>query len=73
VGSHRGRELAAELEQLGKASRIEYARGKYLRLRDHLQLLEQAFAAAGLAPRPGAAASRRPAKRRSPSRKRRRT
>ena len=72
VGSHRGRELAAELEQLGKAGRIEDARGKYLRLRDHLQLLEQAFAAAGLAPQPSGAASRRPATRRSPSRKRRR-
>jgi HPt (histidine-containing phosphotransfer) domain-containing protein len=52
VGSARGRELAGELEQLGRDRRFGDAEGKYGRLRDHLRLLERAFAARGLAPRP---------------------
>jgi PAS domain S-box-containing protein len=51
VGSERGRELAAELEQIGRERRFADAEGKYGRLRDHLRLVEQAFAAKGLAPR----------------------
>jgi two-component system sensor histidine kinase/response regulator len=51
VGSERGRELAAELEQIGRERRFADAEGKYGRLRDHLRLVEQAFAAKGLVPR----------------------
>jgi two-component system sensor histidine kinase/response regulator len=70
VGSERGRELAAELEELGRSSRFDEAQGKYLRLRDHLRLLEQAFAAAGLSPRTGPRVPSRGAKRRPAARKR---
>ena len=51
VGSERGRELAAELEQIGRERRFADAEGKYGRLRDHLRLVEQAFVAKGLVPR----------------------
>jgi CheY-like chemotaxis protein len=51
VGSERGRELAAALEQLGNNKRLEEAAAKYVRLRDHMKVLERAFVAAGLAPR----------------------
>lgn len=51
LGSERGRELAAELEQIGRERRFADAEGKYGRLRDHLRLVEQAFAAKGLIPR----------------------
>jgi CheY-like chemotaxis protein/HPt (histidine-containing phosphotransfer) domain-containing protein len=50
IGSERGRELAAELEQLGGTRQFEEASGKYVRLRDHLQLLDHAFQTAGFLP-----------------------
>jgi HPt (histidine-containing phosphotransfer) domain-containing protein len=65
VGSERGRELAAALEQMGKSKRLEEAAAKYVRLRDHMKVLERAFGAAGLAPR----SSQKPAS----AKKRRRT
>ncbi|MGH9256269.1 MAG: response regulator [Vicinamibacterales bacterium] len=70
VGSERGRELAAELEQMGRARRFDDADPTYRGLRDHLRLLEQAFAAAGLAARSAPRAPSRAAARRSASRKR---
>ena len=51
VGSERGRELAADLEQIGRERRFADGAGKYGRLRDHLRLVEQAFVAKGLVPR----------------------
>jgi PAS domain S-box-containing protein len=54
VGSQRGRELAADLEAIGSTGRFDEADRRYARLREHLKRLEGAFAAAGLAPRPGA-------------------
>jgi PAS domain S-box-containing protein len=51
IGSERGRELAAELEQIGRERRFADGEGKYGRLRDHLRLIEQAFVAKGLVPR----------------------
>jgi CheY-like chemotaxis protein len=70
VGSERGRELAATLEQLARSAQFEEAAGKYNRLQDHLKLLEQAFASTGLLPKSRAAAPRPPAKRRSKLKKR---
>ncbi len=70
VGSPRGRELAAELEQMGRTNRFADAAVKYHGLRDHLKQLEQAFSATRLVPPPPSAARSRAAKRRSPSRKR---
>jgi two-component system sensor histidine kinase/response regulator len=52
VGSKPGRDLAGELEQLGRSERFEDARAVCDTLRETLDLLSDAFAAAGLAPRP---------------------
>ena len=49
VGSKPGRELAAELEQMGRGERFEDARSTFDTLRETLDLLNQAFAAAGFA------------------------
>jgi PAS domain S-box-containing protein len=65
VGSERGRELAAALEQLARSGQFEEADAKYHRLRDHLKLLEHAFASAGLLPKSRADTPRPPSKRRS--------
>jgi CheY-like chemotaxis protein len=51
VGSERGRELAAELEQIGRDGRLADATGTLWRLRDHLRLLEKVFAANRFVPR----------------------
>jgi PAS domain S-box-containing protein len=51
VGSERGRELAAELEQIGRDGRFADATGTLWRLRDHLRLLEKVFAANRFVPR----------------------
>ena len=56
VGSQPGRNLAAELEQMGRSERFDDAGPVCDRLRETLDLLSDAFADAGLAPRP-----RRPA------------
>jgi two-component system sensor histidine kinase/response regulator len=50
VGSRIGREIAAELEQMGRSGQFEQTAGAYRRLSDHLPLLDEAFAAAGLLP-----------------------
>ncbi len=76
VGSSRGRELAAELEALGRGRRFTAAAPTCVRLRDHMKLLERAFATAGLlsptaARRPSPTRTRRGTKRRAASRKRR--
>ena len=52
VGSKPGRDLAAELEQMGRAERFEDARSTCDTLRETLHLLNEAFAAAGLTARP---------------------
>jgi two-component system, sensor histidine kinase and response regulator len=70
VGSERGRELALELEQLGRSGQFEEADSKYNRLRDHLKVLDRAFASAGLLPKPTADAPRPHSTRRSKPRKR---
>jgi CheY-like chemotaxis protein/HPt (histidine-containing phosphotransfer) domain-containing protein len=57
VGSERGRELAGDLEQIGRERRFADAEGKYRRLRDHLHLVEEAFVAKGLVPRDRTSAS----------------
>jgi two-component system sensor histidine kinase/response regulator len=72
VASHRGRELAAALEEMGASRRFEDAADKYIRLQDHLKLLEQAFAVAGFVIRSRRGAPLRRAKRDSTSRERRR-
>jgi HPt (histidine-containing phosphotransfer) domain-containing protein len=56
VGAPAGRAAAAELEQMGHANQFDDAERAYGRLRDAITRLDDAFAAAGLAPRP-----RRPA------------
>ena len=74
VGSARGRELAGELEELGRHARFSEAATRSVRLRDHLKVLERAFASAGLVPRSARAKSplrRTPTKARTVSRKRR--
>jgi CheY-like chemotaxis protein len=76
VGSARGRELAAELEDLGRTRRFAAAGARCVRLRDHLKVLERAFAAAGLVSpatrrAPSRTTARRAPKRRTDSRKRR--
>jgi two-component system, sensor histidine kinase and response regulator len=48
LGSERGRQLASELEQFGGSGRFDRAQAKERRLRDHLTLLDKAFAMAGL-------------------------
>ncbi|MGH9384776.1 MAG: response regulator [Vicinamibacterales bacterium] len=48
VGSTIGREVAAELELMGRFRRFEQSSAAYQRLSDHLRQLEKAFAAAGL-------------------------
>jgi PAS domain S-box-containing protein len=52
VGSERGRELAATLEQIGRDGRFADATGTLARLKDHLRLLEDAFVARRFVPRP---------------------
>ncbi len=72
VGAFRGREAAAALEQMGRASQFDDLERAYDRLRDEIALLDDAFAAAGLVSRAGRpAASRRrrtPAPRKSKKR-----
>jgi HPt (histidine-containing phosphotransfer) domain-containing protein len=51
VGSKPGRDLAAQLEQMGRDERFEDARSTCETVRETLDLLNEAFAAAGLAPR----------------------
>ncbi|HSC27354.1 MAG TPA: response regulator [Vicinamibacterales bacterium] len=69
VGSLHGRDLAAELEQMGRSSRFADARGAIARLKSHVRLLDRAFATAGLIKRRGRPTeARRTA--RAPSRKR---
>jgi PAS domain S-box-containing protein len=51
VGSKPGRDLAAELEQMGRAERFEDAGSTCDQLRETLDVLEQAFTAAGFASR----------------------
>jgi PAS domain S-box-containing protein len=48
VGSERGRTLAAELEQMGRAGQLDDAAAAIERLREHLQRLDKAFTSAGL-------------------------
>jgi PAS domain S-box-containing protein len=60
VGSAVGREVAAELEQMGRSDQFQQAPAAYQRLSDHLGRLEKAFAAAGLLS--GARRNKRPAR-----------
>ena len=76
VGSSRGRELAGELETLGRERRFSEAAPAWVRLRDHLTVLDRAFEAAGFMPRtaaqaPARTSMRRDSTRRVPARKRR--
>jgi HPt (histidine-containing phosphotransfer) domain-containing protein len=48
VGSERGRTLAAELEQMGRAGQLDDAAAAIERLREHLKRLDKAFTSAGL-------------------------
>jgi CheY-like chemotaxis protein/HPt (histidine-containing phosphotransfer) domain-containing protein len=48
VGSALGRQVAAELEQMGRSGAFEQSLDAYRRLTDHVDQLEKAFAAAGL-------------------------
>ena len=59
IGSERGRELAAALEQIGRSRRFAEGSGGYLQLRGHLQLLLERFVDAGLLPREGEPVPRR--------------
>ncbi len=59
VGASRGREAAAELEQMGRAHQFDDLERAYDRLRDEIARLDDAFAAAGLVSRPAHPASRR--------------
>jgi two-component system sensor histidine kinase/response regulator len=70
VGSERGREIASELEQLAIAGAFDEAGAKFVRLQDHLKLLDQAFVAAGLVRPIGADAPRPSRKTRSSAAKR---
>jgi PAS domain S-box-containing protein len=63
LGSERGRELAAELEQIGRSRRFAEGSGTFVRLREHLQLLEDTLAGARLLPRERPAATTRDATR----------
>jgi HPt (histidine-containing phosphotransfer) domain-containing protein len=67
AGSRRGREIAAELERMGREADFADAEASCLELREHLRLLDQAFAAAGFGRRSSPAA--RSATSRSPRRK----
>ena len=51
VGSKPGRDLAADLEQMGRGDRFEDARSTLNMLHNTLRLLDEAFAAAGFAAR----------------------
>jgi HPt (histidine-containing phosphotransfer) domain-containing protein len=70
VGSERGREIARELEQLGATGRFDGGDHKYVRLREHLKLLDEAFVASGLVGPASRGRARPPAKSRKTSRKR---
>jgi CheY-like chemotaxis protein len=70
VGCTPGRDLAAELERIGRDGRFEDAQAACATLRETLDLLNQAFAAAGLAtptrrPTPGARSPRAASTKRS--------
>jgi two-component system, sensor histidine kinase and response regulator len=70
MGAPAGRQAAADLEQTARSQSFDEAERASARLRDEIERLEEAFAAADLIARP----ARRPAasrKRRSPQRKRR--
>jgi PAS domain S-box-containing protein len=69
VGSPRGRELAAELEDMGRSRRFAEAAARSTRLHDHLKVLDEAFASAGLLSRPAAPRAARPTKRRTATRR----
>ncbi len=60
VGSKPGRDLAAQLEQMGRDERFEDARSTCDTVRETLDLLNEAFAAAGLAPRRSTSGPRSP-------------
>jgi two-component system sensor histidine kinase/response regulator len=52
VGGARGRDAAAELEQMGRAHQFDDAEAAYRRLSNEIALLDDAFAAADLVARP---------------------
>ena len=70
VGSERGREIAAELEQLAVAGEFADAGAKCIRLRDHLKVLDQAFVRAGLVRPVSERPKRRPRTKSTPAAKR---
>jgi PAS domain S-box-containing protein len=55
VGSKAGRELAAELEQMGHDGQLDGAQSALEKLRDTLRLLNEAFVSSGLVSRAGRA------------------
>jgi two-component system sensor histidine kinase/response regulator len=59
VGGARGREAAAELEQMGRANQFDQAEPAYHRLSKEIALLDEAFAAASLVARPQRATTSR--------------
>jgi PAS domain S-box-containing protein len=73
VGSPAGRLTAFELEQMGRSGDLAGAPEAVIRLRERLKLLEQAFAAAGLAARPATAQKRRASARAKPTARANRT
>ncbi len=60
VGGARGREAAAELEQMGRENQFYQAEPAYRRLSKEIALLDDAFAAADLIGRPQRATGSRP-------------
>jgi CheY-like chemotaxis protein len=73
VGSPAGRQAAAALEQAGRVSRFDDAATAHKQLLERMQKLEDAFEAAGLAPRKTTAikkSKKAPGSRRSAARKR---
>jgi HPt (histidine-containing phosphotransfer) domain-containing protein len=70
VGSARGRDIAAMLEQAAARAQFQDAEAGYARLREHLQRLDEAFVAAGLANRASTAERVARASTRTRSRKR---
>jgi CheY-like chemotaxis protein len=67
VGGARGREAAAELEQMGRVNQFDQAEPAYHRLSKEIALLDEAFAAASLVARPQRATGSR--RRRAPQAK----
>jgi CheY-like chemotaxis protein len=69
VGAPAGREVAAELEQMGRSNAFDDGERAYDRLREQIALLDDAFAAGGFISRPRRAAAPRRRARPAPRKK----